>query len=86
MSTPCGSSAAGSAPTTSARPPVLTSGKTSEATERTFIVYARRSIIVWVIRQMPLVGAPEALGVECRILADHETLRDEHAAIDDDLL
>jgi hypothetical protein len=35
MVTPCGATAAGNAPATSAKPPVFTSGQYSDATERT---------------------------------------------------
>ena len=46
---------------------------------------ARRSIMVWVIRQMPSVGAAEALRVEHGILADDEPCGNLHAAVDDDI-
>ena len=85
ISTPSRASAAGKAPTTSASPPVLTSGKISEATERTFssLIASSLSIIGWVIRHDAAFGAAEPLGVELRVLADHEALGNPHAAVDD---
>ena len=86
MAMPCAFSAAGSAPTTSARPPVLTSGKTSEATART-VDHCGIELVDHGLGDQAdaALGAAEALGVELRILADHQALGDVDAAVDDHL-
>ena len=65
---PSGASAPGSAPATSARPPVLTSGKSSEATERTRSRPHAAELVDHRLGDQAdaLVGAAEALRVELR--------------------
>jgi hypothetical protein len=70
---PCAATACGSAPATSARPPVLTSGTASEATERTCLVDQADAA----------VGAAEAAGVEFGVFADDQAFGYAHAAIHD---
>jgi hypothetical protein len=76
----------GSAPATSARPPVFTNGKTSDETERTFIVY-KSSLSIIVLRDQAdaALGTAETLGVENRILADHQPFRYDDAVVDDNV-
>ncbi len=86
-STPCPASAGGSAPATSASPPVLTSGKDLGGDGEDFHHRAQPvswSIIVLGDQADALVGAAEALGVEIRVLADDQTFRNDDAPVDDD--
>src|SRR6185369_16960393 len=87
-SAPASISACGSAPTTSARPPVLTSGKISAATCSTFM----RSHLSWLFEffeHLPghqrdaVLGAVEAPRIVVRVLADHHAVGDFAAAVDD---
>ena len=77
-------SAPGRAPATSARPPVLISGKISEAIERT----AQRGHLAELVDHRlgdqgdAVFRAAEALGVELRVLADHEPVGDDDAGVD----
>src|SRR6185369_10510937 len=81
-------SANGKAPVTSASPPVLTSGKISDATARTCMRRLQVELVDHGLRDQAdaLLGEAEALGVEYRILADDQPLRNVHAVIDDDAL
>ena len=71
---PTGPSALGTAPITSASPPVLINGTHSDATNRTLtsalqIVYHRLGDQAGAV-----LGPPEPLGVQIGILADHQSL------------
>src|SRR5262249_27834121 len=85
-------SARGNAPTTSARPPVLTSGKISEATDSTRrpLIATPRSSIQPVDHRLGHEAdasrrAPEPPRVKLGVLADDELSRYADAAIDDDV-
>src|SRR5690606_4890008 len=87
MCIPCPASAIGNAPATSARPPVLMSGNTSDATERIFMSWLELQLVDHRLSNEAdaVLRAAEALGVEFRVLADDEALRNDDAAIDDDV-
>src|SRR5690606_22009501 len=80
-------STTGSAPTTSARPPVFRSGKISAAACRTLIRpdATRSQPLQHRTRdQGDAVGtAIETRGIQVRILADHQSVGDAAAVIDD---
>src|SRR5689334_21843783 len=90
ISTPCCTSAAGRAPTTSASPPVLTSGNASDATARILVIWRSPLLLCDEAVDHGLgdqadaaVGAAEALAVELGVLADDQAFGDLDAAVDD---
>src|SRR5690606_6523956 len=87
MCMPCPASAIGSAPATSARPPVLISGNTSDATERMFMSGLELQLVDHRLgdEAYAVLRAAEALCIEFRVLADDEAFGDNDPAVDDDV-
>jgi hypothetical protein len=63
----------------------LTNGKTSEATDSTRTLRAEPVDHALGDQADAARRAPEAAGVVFRVLADHESRRDPHATVDDDV-